>query len=75
MSILARNVRAPSGNSPAFMRASRSRFSVHRAVVIGSILSESPVFVGLPPASCRRRRLCHLRTSCCSEFVDLIEVI
>ena len=27
MSILARKVRAPSGNSPAFMRRNRSRFS------------------------------------------------
>ena len=27
MSIFARSVRAPSGNSPAFMRANRSRFS------------------------------------------------
>ena len=39
MSILARRVRAPSGNSPARMRRNRSRFSATRAVAVGAVLA------------------------------------
>ena len=39
MSILARSVRAPSGNSPLFMRSNRSRFSATRAIAIGAVLA------------------------------------
>ena len=39
MSILARRVREPSGNSPARMRRNRSRFSSTRAIAIGAVLA------------------------------------
>ena len=39
MSILARRVREPSGNSPAFIRANRSRFSSTAAISIGTLLA------------------------------------
>ena len=61
MSILARSVRAPSGNSPAFMRANRSRFSsterlryglslpgsVERAAILADLLGGQIADVGL----------------------------
>src|ERR1035438_9165220 len=45
MSILARRVRAPSGNSPAFMRVNRSRFSAMPRLRYGLSL---PGSVGVP---------------------------
>ena len=39
MSILARSVREPSGNSPARMRSNRSRFSSTRPVAVGALLA------------------------------------
>ena len=39
MSIFARRVRAPSGNSPAFMRRNRSRFSSTDAVAVRAVLA------------------------------------
>ncbi len=39
MSIFARSVRAPSGNSPFSIRSNRSRFSATRAVAVRAVLA------------------------------------
>ena len=54
MSILARSVREPSGNSPAFMRANRSRFSSTERLRYGLSL---PGSVSVP----RYSRICSAR--------------
>ena len=49
MSIFARSTCAPSGNSPAFMRRSRSRFSSTRAIAIRA--GPCPAAVTVPRSS------------------------
>ena len=57
MSIFARNVRAPSGNSPAFIRASRSRFSSIGTIAETDSLCRAGDIRRSPPASYHRHRL------------------
>ena len=78
MSIFARSVRAPSGNSPAFMRANRSRFSSTLRLRYGLSL---PGSVGVPRivAHLVGRQVAHVRLALLDEddgpLVELVEVV
>ena len=78
MSIFARRVRAPSGNSPAFMRANRSRFSSTRAVAIGALLAGLGEGAALL-ANLVGRQIAHVRLAGFDQlhgpFIKLAEII
>ena len=78
MSILARSVREPSGNSPARMRSNRSRFSSTRAIAIrtlpaglGQGAAILPHLLGAQVADVRLARLNQLD----GPLVKLIEIV
>ena len=79
MSIFARSTCAPSGNSPARIRANRSRFSSTGAVAVRAVRARlgqrAAVLRGSPRRSGCRRRPCPCSISCTAQLVELLEVV
>ena len=78
MSIFARSVRAPSGNSPFSIRSNRSRFSVDRAVAIRAVLARLVQRAAMR-AHFLGRQIADIRLAVLDELnrpiVELLEII
>ncbi len=78
MSIFARSVRAPSGNSPAFMRVNRSRFSSTLRLRHGESLpgwSGAPRYASVSSGDKSQTNALPFLISCDGVFVNLVEII